>query len=355
MIGGNHRYADPERATKRKRYKVTRACDVCRRKKTKCDGEQPCIGCVKAHIECHYTSSEFCHHGETITRGPSANSTASTSSLSSTASLLPAIAPKSVHSPVMANNATPSSSESPPALSPTRSCSSMEAIEERLCLIEEVLRSFLKTDHEHLLTLLDRGGPRGGVTSSIVAPRASTGGAPLMTTRTPVHTHADPKCGNAYFHSDMHISTPPPSSHPPSFIAHSHEAGAAYPSTVPAYATNGSIPVLLPEPLRKYRAPAEESTKSEPSPSIQHLLNKTSDPQQQQPRDPPSQPTLTRPSMSRFHSYPSMPSRPLSFSEGKTDPRKPPHDPAYFDQSLSSYNRPASDRMTYGVVNGLTQ
>lgn len=33
-----------ERARKRKR--VTRACDECRKKKVKCDGQMPCIHCT---------------------------------------------------------------------------------------------------------------------------------------------------------------------------------------------------------------------------------------------------------------------------------------------------------------------
>ncbi|KAI8974633.1 hypothetical protein BDB01DRAFT_805840 [Pilobolus umbonatus] len=40
--------------TRRKRLKVVSACCECRRKKTKCNGETPCTGCIKAHVECKY-------------------------------------------------------------------------------------------------------------------------------------------------------------------------------------------------------------------------------------------------------------------------------------------------------------
>lgn len=38
----------------RKRRRVTRACDVCRRKKVKCDGKQPCIHCTVYSYRCSY-------------------------------------------------------------------------------------------------------------------------------------------------------------------------------------------------------------------------------------------------------------------------------------------------------------
>lgn len=40
--------------TERKRRRVTRACDVCRRKKVKCDGKQPCIHCTVYSYRCTY-------------------------------------------------------------------------------------------------------------------------------------------------------------------------------------------------------------------------------------------------------------------------------------------------------------
>ncbi|KAI9486732.1 MAG: hypothetical protein EXX96DRAFT_53107 [Benjaminiella poitrasii] len=43
--------------TKRKRLKVVSACGECRRKKTKCNGEKPCVGCIKARVECKYINN----------------------------------------------------------------------------------------------------------------------------------------------------------------------------------------------------------------------------------------------------------------------------------------------------------
>ncbi|KAI8051772.1 hypothetical protein BDF21DRAFT_371687, partial [Thamnidium elegans] len=44
--------------TRRKRLKVVSACGECRRKKTKCNGEKPCAGCLKAHVECKYVFTQ---------------------------------------------------------------------------------------------------------------------------------------------------------------------------------------------------------------------------------------------------------------------------------------------------------
>lgn len=43
--------------TRRKRLKVLSACNECRRKKTKCNGEKPCTGCLKANVECKYSNN----------------------------------------------------------------------------------------------------------------------------------------------------------------------------------------------------------------------------------------------------------------------------------------------------------
>lgn len=39
-----------------KRLKVISACNECRRKKTKCNGEKPCSRCLKSSIECKYST-----------------------------------------------------------------------------------------------------------------------------------------------------------------------------------------------------------------------------------------------------------------------------------------------------------
>ncbi|KAF7722814.1 hypothetical protein EC973_002659 [Apophysomyces ossiformis] len=48
-----------EQATepRRKRAKIVSACSECRRKKTKCNGEQPCRNCQKSAVPCVYPSS----------------------------------------------------------------------------------------------------------------------------------------------------------------------------------------------------------------------------------------------------------------------------------------------------------
>ncbi|KAI8983060.1 hypothetical protein BDB01DRAFT_792241 [Pilobolus umbonatus] len=47
----------PTDKTRRKRLKVISACSECRRKKTKCNGEKPCAGCIKTNIECKYSTT----------------------------------------------------------------------------------------------------------------------------------------------------------------------------------------------------------------------------------------------------------------------------------------------------------
>ncbi|KAI8061909.1 hypothetical protein BDF21DRAFT_428776, partial [Thamnidium elegans] len=42
---------------RRKRAKIVSACGECRRKKTKCNGEQPCRNCEKSGVPCVYPSS----------------------------------------------------------------------------------------------------------------------------------------------------------------------------------------------------------------------------------------------------------------------------------------------------------
>lgn len=39
---------------RKKRAKIVSACSECRRKKTKCNGEQPCRNCQKSVAECSY-------------------------------------------------------------------------------------------------------------------------------------------------------------------------------------------------------------------------------------------------------------------------------------------------------------
>ncbi|KAI8368113.1 uncharacterized protein BYT42DRAFT_585320 [Radiomyces spectabilis] len=49
--------ADEPVETRRKRAKIVSACSECRRKKTKCNGEQPCRNCQKSSVPCVYPST----------------------------------------------------------------------------------------------------------------------------------------------------------------------------------------------------------------------------------------------------------------------------------------------------------
>ncbi|ODN83758.1 hypothetical protein L202_01849 [Cryptococcus amylolentus CBS 6039] len=48
---GEERVLDPSEI----RWKMAVACDVCRRRKVRCDGERPCSRCAKANIECTFS------------------------------------------------------------------------------------------------------------------------------------------------------------------------------------------------------------------------------------------------------------------------------------------------------------
>ncbi|GAN01534.1 hypothetical protein MAM1_0008d00967 [Mucor ambiguus] len=154
--------------TRRKRLKVVSACGECRRKKTKCNGEKPCAGCLKAHVECKYVSSQ-----RTSTSAiTAANATAAASAVTPTTLSAPvsttvaskaatstAKSQKMIHPPAietahehtMLNNAplltsasaAPSSSTSTSTSHSHTAASSIESIEERLGTIENILRALL--------------------------------------------------------------------------------------------------------------------------------------------------------------------------------------------------------------------
>ncbi|KAI8148433.1 hypothetical protein BJV82DRAFT_592143 [Fennellomyces sp. T-0311] len=48
---------DPTQQPRKKRAKIVSACGECRRKKTKCNGEQPCRSCEKSGVPCIYPSA----------------------------------------------------------------------------------------------------------------------------------------------------------------------------------------------------------------------------------------------------------------------------------------------------------
>ncbi|KAI8967129.1 hypothetical protein BDF20DRAFT_830024, partial [Mycotypha africana] len=47
---------------RKKRAKIVSACAECRRKKTKCNGEQPCRNCEKSGVQCIYPALMNQHH-----------------------------------------------------------------------------------------------------------------------------------------------------------------------------------------------------------------------------------------------------------------------------------------------------
>ncbi|OBZ90882.1 hypothetical protein A0J61_01065 [Choanephora cucurbitarum] len=107
--------------TRRKRLKVVSACGECRRKKTKCNGEKPCAGCLKAHVECKYVD---------------ATKTATISTAENDKFIL--------QSTIYPQPQPPSSGHS--------TLSSIESIEERLGAIENILRTLLGSGkNKHLL------------------------------------------------------------------------------------------------------------------------------------------------------------------------------------------------------------
>lgn len=52
--------------------KVSRACDYCKSKKTKCSGTRPCGSCVKRGIACHYDAKYSRGRPPTPPVGPTA-------------------------------------------------------------------------------------------------------------------------------------------------------------------------------------------------------------------------------------------------------------------------------------------
>lgn len=48
-------YGDVKHATKRPRVRVAKACNRCKRRKTKCDGMVPCVSCKRSNLQCVYT------------------------------------------------------------------------------------------------------------------------------------------------------------------------------------------------------------------------------------------------------------------------------------------------------------
>ncbi|KAI8874807.1 hypothetical protein K501DRAFT_234601 [Backusella circina FSU 941] len=109
--------------TRRKRLKVISACGECRRKKTKCNGEKPCSGCIKANVDCKYSNSPKSR--------PSATAVASTSTTA-----------QRTH-----NNENNNSNNN------NKSTDTISSIENRLSVIEDILHVLLlnsSSGREHI-------------------------------------------------------------------------------------------------------------------------------------------------------------------------------------------------------------
>lgn len=134
--------------TRRKRLKVVSACGECRRKKTKCNGEKPCAGCLKAHVECKYV---FTQKSNTITT----SSSAIPSAMTPTKTMIPE--DKLTKATSSASTSTSSSSAT---MTHKLNTTSIESIEERLGAIENILRALLGSGkNKHLLQGLQQQQP----------------------------------------------------------------------------------------------------------------------------------------------------------------------------------------------------
>jgi hypothetical protein len=169
--------------TRRKRLKVVSACGECRRKKTKCNGERPCAGCLKAHVECKYVFTQKSNitdataatsnnnsmpptHTITTTIQPTpaqqqvTATTATTAAASTTtAAMKTKIISLNNNISMMEERTKPISSASIPipASSSASTVSSIESIEERLGAIENILRTLLGSGkNKHLLQGLEQ-------------------------------------------------------------------------------------------------------------------------------------------------------------------------------------------------------
>ncbi|CDS13608.1 hypothetical protein LRAMOSA05784 [Lichtheimia ramosa] len=177
----------PMDKTRRKRLKVVSACGECRRKKTKCNGESPCIGCIKAKVECKYITS---HKARAMARQAPASTSSTISSGSNNSNN---------HSYNISgmNQSSSNNSHNKPTV---------EAIEERLGVIEDILRALLKQGQEN-------GGtpPPPATTSSYSLPvfdsSASCGSYPLPPSTTMGGVHAS-HVQNWHFARDPITPTP---------------------------------------------------------------------------------------------------------------------------------------------------
>ncbi|RCI00143.1 hypothetical protein CU097_015688 [Rhizopus azygosporus] len=157
---------------RRKRLKVISACGECRRKKTKCNGEYPCSGCLKARVECKYVTNQK----------PGAPTSIIRERLNNNVHLITQpIRKKSLNSPPSMVEPLATPTVLPPSEQPQQqqqqrhqfqqhqpqqqqqqqqqqnnTTHHIQSIEERLSAIENILRTLLGSGrHKHLLQNLD--------------------------------------------------------------------------------------------------------------------------------------------------------------------------------------------------------
>ncbi|RCI03447.1 hypothetical protein CU098_011001 [Rhizopus stolonifer] len=180
--------------TRRKRLKVVSACGECRRKKTKCNGEKPCAGCLKARVECKYVNSN--KSTPTTTTTTTINSAMA---VSSNSNVTEDHFNKLVLKPSVVN---------PTTYMDNNTLSSIESIEERLRAIENILRALLGSGkNKHLLQGLQQQRSEPIITPNF-EPSANSGKLPhsssllvhsdTTTTTTATTTTATTLCGDMY-------------------------------------------------------------------------------------------------------------------------------------------------------------
>lgn len=115
----------PTDKTRRKRLKVVSACSECRRKKTKCNGEKPCAGCIKTNMDCKYSNSPKSKVNNPTNNRPITST--NTSSFQRTTT--------SIVEPNTTNTSTSNNTNNTSA--------TIHAIESRLTVIEDILKVLL--------------------------------------------------------------------------------------------------------------------------------------------------------------------------------------------------------------------
>ncbi|KAI8371867.1 hypothetical protein BD560DRAFT_395661 [Blakeslea trispora] len=140
----------PVDKTRRKRLKVVSACSECRRKKTKCNGEKPCAGCIKTNMDCKYANSAAKNKQQKQqTQKPQSQLQAqaqpqksqpqpqrSLVSQNTSLQVQPQPQPQAPYQPACINDEQSA-----------KTTSMIQAIEKRLSVIEDILQVFLANSH----------------------------------------------------------------------------------------------------------------------------------------------------------------------------------------------------------------